>query len=64
MLEPNFWDDKRNSEKVIHELNGLKEMVEGVSILKNKIDTNLMFASELKNNDDIEVQELLVSEII
>ena len=63
MLEPNFWDDKRNSEKVIHELNGLKEMVEGVLNLKNKIDTNLMFATDLKNNEDIEVQELLVSEI-
>ena len=63
MLEPNFWDDKRNSEKVIHELNSLKEIIESVSNLKNKIDTNLMFASELKNNEDMEVQELLTSEI-
>lgn len=63
MLEPNFWDDKRGSEKVIHELNNLKVTVEGVQNLKNKVDTNLAFVSELKNNEDIEVQELLISEI-
>jgi len=63
MLEPNFWDDKRGAEKVIHELNNLKETVEGVQNLKNKIDTNLAFASELKISEDKEVQELLVSEI-
>ena len=63
MLEPNFWDDKRGSEKVIRELNGLKELVDSVKNLKNRIDTNLMLATELKNNVDVEVQELLSVEV-
>ena len=63
MLEPNFWDDKRGSEKVIRELNGLKELVDSVKSLKNRIDTNLMLATELKNNIDVEVQELLSVEV-
>lgn len=63
MLDTNFWDDKRGSEKVIRELNGLKELVESVKNLKNRIDTNLMLATELKNNVDIEVQELLSIEV-
>ena len=63
MLEPNFWDDKRSSEKVIHELNSLKDSLERVSILKNKIDTNLVLATDLKNNEDVEVKELVELEI-
>ena len=63
MLEANFWNDKRNSEKIIRELNGLKETIENVRTLKNKIDTNLILATELKNNEDLEVQELLSMEI-
>ena len=63
MLESNFWDDKRISEKIIRELNGLKEIVESVKSLRNKIDTNLMLATELKNNEDSEVQELLSIEV-
>ena len=63
MLDTNFWDDKRSSEKVIRELNGLKELVDSVKNLKNRIDTNLMLATELKNNVDIEVQELLSIEV-
>lgn len=63
MLESNFWDDKRGSEKVIRELNELKQIVENVRTLRNKIDTNLMLASELKNNEDQEIHELLSMEI-
>lgn len=63
MLKPNFWDDKRSSEKVIREVNELKETVENVRNLKNRIDTNLQLATELKNGDDVEVQELLSIEI-
>ena len=63
MLDTNFWDDKRGSEKVIRELNGLKELVDSVKNLKNRIDTNLMLATELKNNVDVEVQELLSVEL-
>ena len=37
MLKPNFWDDKRSSEKVIREVNELKETVENVRNLKNTL---------------------------
>ncbi len=63
MLDPTFWDDKRSSEAVIGELNSLKEVMEKVQTLKNKIDTNLAFAMDLKSNEDVEVQELLSSEV-
>ena len=63
MLEPTFWNDKKGSEIVIEELNQLKEVMENVQALKNKIDTNLAFAMELKSNEDAEVQALLSSEV-
>ena len=41
MNEPNFWNDKRVSEKIINELNELKNKVEKVETLKQKINDNL-----------------------
>ena len=36
----------------------IKEIVENVRNLKNRIDTNLQLATELKNGDDVEVQDI------
>ena len=41
MNEPNFWNDKRHSEKVITEFNDLKSKIEKVTELKNKINDTL-----------------------
>ena len=42
-LESNFWNDKKESEKVIEELNHLKNQINEVSNLKDKINDNISF---------------------
>lgn len=60
---PNFWSDKRNSEKVINEFNGIKNLLDKISNLKNSISNNLEFVLNLKENDDIELQKLAEDEV-
>ena len=43
MNNPNFWNNKKESEQVINELNNLKNNLEKVSTLKNKITSNFIF---------------------
>lgn len=62
MNEPNFWNDKRNSEKVIGEVNSLKNQIEKTSDLKNKIENNIEILESLKTTDDIEMRTLLEEE--
>ena len=59
MNQPNFWNDKRNSEKIINELNDLKNKVEKVSELKQKINDNFDIIKELRNTNDNELKELI-----
>lgn len=59
---PNFWSDKRNSEKVINEFNGIKNLLDRITTLKKSINNNLEFVSSLKENDDIELQKLVEDE--
>jgi len=63
MNQPNFWNDKRNSEKIINELNDLKNKVEKVSELKQKINDNFDIIKELKNTNDNELKELIEQDI-
>lgn len=63
MSNPNFWDDKRESEKIINELNDLKNKLEKTEKLKNKISDNLNLLEELKNNIDIEIKNLLENDL-
>lgn len=63
MNQPNFWNDKRNSEKVISELNSLKNSLEKVTELKQKIEANYDITLELKNEEDLELKELVELEI-
>ena len=60
---PNFWDDKRNSEKVISELNTLKRSVEEVEKLREKINDNYSVLESLKKNEDDELINLLNEEL-
>ena len=41
MNKPTFWDDKKQSEKVINELNNLKNTIDKCSTLKNKIESDI-----------------------
>ena len=63
MNEPNFWNDKRHSEKVINEFNNLKNKIEKVTELKNKINDNFEIVKELKNENDEELKKLIENEI-
>ena len=63
MKEPNFWDDKRESEKVISNINSLKNTIDKVKNLKEKITNNFEIVEELKNSYDEELLELVSNEI-
>lgn len=62
MLEPNFWNDKKNSEKVINECNNFKNQLESVQDLKEKITDHLNMLEMLKENPDQEMIELIEME--
>ena len=57
--EPNFWDDNNKATSIIDEVNELKKIVERITNLKNKIESNL----ELVASKDEEIIELLTSEV-
>lgn len=59
MTEPNFWDDKRKSEKVISELNALKGTLERLETLKDKIEVSLELCEVFTNSDTELEQELI-----
>ena len=62
MTEPNFWDDKRKSEAIIGELNGLKECVENLESLQEEIKIHLEMC-ELEDSE-IEAELMKASEKI
>lgn len=61
MLESNFWDDKKNSEKVIAELNALKNTVQKLDSLKEKIEVSLEMIEILEDSDQELEQSLMNS---
>lgn len=63
MKEPNFWDDKRESERVISNINSLKNTIDKVKNLKEKITNNFEIVEELKNSYDEELLEIVSNEI-
>ena len=63
MNEPNFWDDKKNSELVINELNSINKKLEEAKKIKNQIQTNIDIIKELKDNFDQELKDLVESDI-
>lgn len=63
MNEPDFWNDKKNSEKIISELNTLKTSLTSVENLKKQINDNLETLELLKEENDDEVRSLIEEEI-
>ncbi len=63
MKDPNFWNDKRNSEAVISELNHLKNTISQVEQMKEKIDSDYELGLELKEEDDVEIRTLLEQDL-
>ena len=63
MNEDNFWNDKRNSESVISELNSLKNIIEKTKNLKEKIEGNIAIIEDLKMDNDLEFQTLVSNDV-
>ena len=63
MNNPNFWDDKKNSEEILNELNQLKNKINNIEELKNNIESNLEIANMIKESNDLEMQEMISKDI-
>ena len=63
MNNPNFWEDKTHSEAVLSELNLLKSKINNIEELKLNIESNLEIANLIKENNDIEMQEMISNDI-
>lgn len=59
MNKPDFWSDKRNSEKVINEFNSIKNTIEQCQKLKNRIDSDI----ELIDLDDSEAFDIVNADV-
>ncbi len=63
MKEANFWDNKKESEKVITSVNSLKNTINIVQELKEKIENNYELLNELKNVYDDELLNLVENDM-
>lgn len=61
MSNPNFWDNKQNSENLVNELSNLKNITKGTLDLKNKVETNLELIPLLEQ--DLETKEVIEEEL-
>lgn len=53
MSQSDFWNDKKNSELVINELNGIKDVLDKCTNLKNKVDSSCELISLGENDQDL-----------
>ena len=60
--QPNFWDNKKESETIINELNNLKNQIGQVEELKTKIANNIEILDTLKLEEDQEMLLLIEEE--
>ena len=63
MKAPDFWNDKKESEKIISTANSLKDMIDKVKNLKEKIESNFEMIEELRKSYDEELVEMISSDI-
>lgn len=63
MKDANFWNDKKNSEKVITELNSLKNLVDGLKNLRETIKNNNDLIELLETEEDNEIKDLLINDV-
>lgn len=61
--EPDFWNNKRESEKVITELNNLKNKINKVKEVKEKIEGHLEILEVLKKEFDEEFKTIIENDI-
>jgi peptide chain release factor 2 len=58
-----FWNNKKDSEKVISELNDLKRNLDSLTNLKNKIESNYELLEVIKKDFDQEIKDLLETDL-
>ena len=63
MKAPDFWNDKKESEKIKSTANSLKDMIDKVKNLKEKIESNFEMIEELRKSYDEELVEMISSDI-
>lgn len=61
MQQSNFWDEKQNSEKVINELNSLKQIVNNVITYKEEINNHIELLEMLKKEYDEDLFNLVMA---
>lgn len=64
MQEDNFWNDKRQSESVISELNSLKNIIDKTKVLKEQIEGNVQIIEDLRINYDEEFCRLVSNDVV
>ena len=62
--DPNFWNDKRKSNDIISEINSIKNTLNTIKSIKEKIKNNIELINSLKEENDLELKELLEQEIV
>jgi peptide chain release factor 2 len=62
MQDVNFWNDKGRANNVISNLNALKDGIESIESLKNKIDNNLDLIELLEEENDEELGNLIIND--
>ena len=63
MLKENFWDDKRSAEKLIGELNSLRDTSNSIKSLKDKINNALEMLMETTDSDILNIIENEINDI-
>ncbi len=58
-----FWNDKRNSEKVISELNRLQKSLDEIKNLRDKINNNIEMLEALKEENDEDIKNLVYADV-
>jgi peptide chain release factor 2 len=58
-----FWNDKRNSEKVISELNRLQKSLDEIKALREKINNNIEMLEALKEENDDDIKNLVYADV-
>lgn len=60
---PTFWQDKNNSEEVMNKYNSIKSRLSKVERLKKMIDDNIDIINLLKQEEDSDLKESIISDI-
>ena len=63
MNNSNFWDDKEHSNEVLKELNELKEVINPILEVKNKVQEELDLIELLDNEYDVELEKEIESDV-